>query len=894
MKKIIFFILLVLSQKTNAQSDEVVFNKFYNAMDKLNYSEAMSFYPAIKDALDKRYSYGDTSEFNIRIELFLLAKKVDSVGLMFKEIQRIEYLINKNYLNKNDYTLFIYNIYLFYRDQKNYQKCESLLNQAIENEGKMGKKDSQDMAVLLSDFAFIQGRLGNIEREAKTYLEAMPMITRYKNVSYVISQKYLLSCALFDLGRYDEQVIYGNECYVYFKNNDNRENTLSQLINLYKLAVSSDSIGDTDNAIKYSLEFLNLSVKYPEYGLDLYVDNIASGFNFLTKNIEQIVSCWEKNLEYQKERYHAFPNVIEYQQKVIDAYYRVSLYSRSFNPENSGNLTAHALLTQFDLFKSISNAKEGIAFCLENKIFKNDKYFDLQLLLIKGLTDIKSPEIEKELKKTASILKKYFKKDVLKLLNLNYWNSVYLKSKGEINKAEQKLLELEKSLIKSDKTSFEVQSILFNVYSDLDLLYYDKGDMAKSQYYNKLTNEIKNMQVIYRNDFADKLDLKKTSEIWTYSDSIYEISNVVYRYFNDNSITQIDLNAITRKLNIDLFRTDLPSNDKLEILSLLEYIYNKTENYVDLKNILLIEDFFRDSLDLWNDSVKVNYSISLAYVESALFNNMVAIQILEDAKKNVSNSNPIINRLVNNLSHYCCKIGDFEKSRLILEEELIRLRTFDNKRYSHFNENDTWETDYLLIIGNLGETCLALKKYKSAYSYLKESLELASQLHNENSPIYLHHLANFADLIMFSENSDQAEEIVKKQRDIALNLFSEKSSDYYQSIKQLFWFYYNERNYLKCDSLFPEFINTFQINFFEYGKGLNSKQFLQYHLFFLSEFSLFFEYGVERKKDREDFLEEALNLYLTMTKLLNKREKVPKSKDNVNVNLLELKANENR
>ena len=107
MKKIIFFILLVLSQKTNAQSDEVVFNKFYNAMDKLNYSEAMSFYPAIKDALDKRYSYGDTSEFNIRIELFLLAKKVDSVGLMFKEIQRIEYLINKNYLNKNDYTLFI-------------------------------------------------------------------------------------------------------------------------------------------------------------------------------------------------------------------------------------------------------------------------------------------------------------------------------------------------------------------------------------------------------------------------------------------------------------------------------------------------------------------------------------------------------------------------------------------------------------------------------------------------------------------------------------------------------------------------------------------------------------------------------------------------------------------
>ena len=113
MKKIALVILLILLQNIHAQSDEVVFNQFYNALDKLNYTEAMSFYPAMKDALDKRYSYGDTTEFNIRFELFSLAKKVDSVGLMFKEIERIEYLINKNYRNKKDFTPFIYNIYLF-------------------------------------------------------------------------------------------------------------------------------------------------------------------------------------------------------------------------------------------------------------------------------------------------------------------------------------------------------------------------------------------------------------------------------------------------------------------------------------------------------------------------------------------------------------------------------------------------------------------------------------------------------------------------------------------------------------------------------------------------------------------------------------------------------------
>ena len=112
---------------------------------------------------------------------------------------------------------------------------------------------------------------------------------------------------------------------------------------------------------------------------------------------------------------------------------------------------------------------------------------------------------------------------------------------------------------------------------------------------------------------------------------------------------------------------------------------------------------------------------------------MVAIEILEDAKRSVGKNHPQMNLLINNLSQYYFIIDDYEKSLLILEEELIRLRSLDKKKYSYYDNSNLWEQDYLLIIGNLGETFLALKKYKSSYSYLKESLELASKLYSENS-----------------------------------------------------------------------------------------------------------------------------------------------------------------
>ena len=864
-----------------SQTEEIIINNFYNAISSKNYPKAVENYSKFKNLLDIKYSNGDTIELKARFDMFFVALQVDSLPLIYNELNRLEYLIDKNLLETKSYSDYIINIFSFQKRQGNYKECERLLIKSIENETRVSPTNNDYMAFYLSELAFNYYKQGKLNISVETYLKAISRLEKVSNEDEIISAKYLLSISLFELNRFDETIKYAEECKKYYQKSNSKNLRNSQILNEYRLATAYDSIGNINSSISCSLEFIDLSIQYPENSNEYYFDNISSWLPYRNDSVNFIVSLMQKKLNFWNALFELKPNSSEIKNKVLNSFNQNALYNRSYLEEED----EMGFSVQYDLKSSLNYSRLGIQFCENNHLENNPDYFDIQILIIKNLLDLKDKNLKNELKKATYINKKFFDNSKINSWIIENLECEYLILIGDFAKAENNLKSLCGSIENNSNSETYFLNLRQRVFDNLSTIYFKKGDINKYQFYEDKKKKIHSQIQQNLLDFRLKNQLPDLSDELTYSDSLTYISDSITSYLQNKSALNFNLNDVLYRLEMDSRRIDLNTKDVLSILNLLEHSYNITQQNVKRKNTLIREKELRDRVNMWNDSIYVSFTIGMAHVENELYNTKQSILILEDLKPKVDVTSTYYHTLNNKLAFYYQKLGYNDKALELYQSELNRLKINDQKF-----KDQKWLNDYLLTLNNLGELYLHLNKVKNAHIYLEEAYLLAKKEFSKNSLQYYNNLKNYVDLIIFSEFKQKSERLLIEENLIAESLFEKKSDDYFSSKNQLFHFYYRESNYVKCDSLFPVLINTFQTNFFENGKGLNSQQFREYNLFFLKQFSLFFEYGVIRKKDRDDFLEEALNLYLTMTKLLNKRENAFKSKDNNNLNLVEIKT----
>lgn len=854
-----------------AQTDADLFKAFNYAVKNNNAKEGIDLYPKVKSLFDSKYSPGDTLELDYRFHMFFFAKNNNQINLAAHELQRLEFLIDKNYLKTTQYADLMYNLYTFQRDQKNYSECKRILLKTMDDQRNQKISESQELAILYSDLAFINGRLGETDDEIIHYQKAIPLAEKYLTVQHVIDDKYLLANALYDKHRFSEFVIIGKECDEYFKKTNQEKNKLSESINLYQLAVANDSLGNKEELINYANEFLNIISRHPEFGLDLYVILITTRLNQLKQDeIEFVVNIWENYLSYFIERLKLNPKREDYSKNIVEAYYRVSLYSMSFIDEEN-----YEIQKRYNTQNAILKSRMGLKFCRDYNLESTDFYFLLQDKLVEALNEIKSPDAIDEINYARKIVKKYFSGDLLKNITIDVREAEYLLINSNKNKALKLFLNAEKSMLKIENKDFDFLSLQYVIFSGLAHIYTDLGDIQTSQKYQYLQTQNQNLSTKSMQDFGNKYNIEIDNEYSAYSDSLTDFGYLIIQKCQDNSAVDISLSQAYEKLSRDLNRQDLNSVDKLEILQYLGYICLKTENYVQRKKYLQQEQFIRDSLGLWSDSLRISFTISFAHIENELYETDLAISILEKAisdfgEEKIIQFDDLNTTLLNNLAHYYSNSGNVVKAGEILQKELIRLDSLSN-RYSGKGPQELTQ-DRLTILNNLGELCLAIDDVRSAYNYLHRAYILAKDNYSKTSITYYNALQNYSDILMFSEKKDEAEQLLIEENKLAEMLFSKADFEFFNSQKQLFLFYYLDKNYSLCDKLYSTLSENFLNCFFENGKGLNKKQFIQYQIKLWKEFSMFFEYAVKRYDSDPQFLEGVINLYFIMTELMDERE----------------------
>ena len=200
-----------------SQTEEIIINNFYNAISSKNYPKAVENYSKFKNLLDIKYSNGDTIELKARFDMFFVALQVDSLPLIYNELNRLEYLIDKNLLETKSYSDYIINIFSFQKRQNNFKECERLLIKSIENETKVSPTNNDYMAFYLSELAFNYYRQGKLNLSVETYLKLISKLEKVGKEDEIISAKYLLSRSLFELNRFDETIKYAEECKKYYQ-----------------------------------------------------------------------------------------------------------------------------------------------------------------------------------------------------------------------------------------------------------------------------------------------------------------------------------------------------------------------------------------------------------------------------------------------------------------------------------------------------------------------------------------------------------------------------------------------------------------------------------------------------------------------------------------------------
>ena len=414
MRKVIFLLIVLVSINVHSQTDADLFSAFNFSVQNNNEKQGIELYPKVKVILDSKYSFGDTIELNYRFQMFFFAQKANQINFAAQELPRLEFLIDANHKNTKRYPSLMYDLYIFQRDQKNYTECKRILKKTIDVLEKQKIFESQELAILYSELAFIHGRLGETDDEIIVYQKAIPLAQKHLSLAYLNDDKYLLANALFDQERFAEYLILGKECYSYYKSVKQDKNRRSEAINIYHLFVAYDSLGNSEMVIDYATELLDFMSTHPELGLDLYVSQCTARLNELKReDVLFVLDIWEKNLLYFNIRNNLIPNNQYYKEKTAEAFYRVALHSMSFLEQES-----YGIQKRIDPKNAIDKSRLGLEFCKQNNLTTNEYFFLLQEKLIEGLIEFNDPGTISEIKEARKIIKKFYSGDKLKELKI--------------------------------------------------------------------------------------------------------------------------------------------------------------------------------------------------------------------------------------------------------------------------------------------------------------------------------------------------------------------------------------------------------------------------------------------------------------------------------------------
>jgi hypothetical protein len=859
-----FYLLFVVSCccfLSFGQSEEKIVSDFFKFKNEGNYAKAMEYYPKV-DQITTKYFQNDTNELNFKFALFDLALKVDSIQLAQNNVKKLEALIEDFHIGKFFYSPGMFRLHDFYKRTNNYSESIRILKKCILNQIKVNSNVPK-IAEYYDEMAYVYYCLGNYDMAIENYNKSIPILKLHYTKEYYISSLDLCSRALYNQKRYEELIIPVVECISFYDNiADSNSNQRSLLINLLNLAKSYRFLDMKKESNDTYKMFFDKSIKFIESSnLSEFLEGINEQRLMINTNTNAVYNL-SKQLEYYNTLEKIKPEIIE-DHNFLSLYYYLSLAYTSFNDtRNNGE----RYFTRIDPKKALEFANIGINYSKKNKLTSQIYYKDLLIKRLEILLWLNQIDrLKGEIKKSKKYLTKEYPKSKIDHLKVEYIECQTIQYQNLHAKANEGYIKMYTEFQNHPEwlDSLDFLLLYFPILSELESYYYSIENYDQSKKYKILKDKVNYLteqsfsssgKTLGINYVHDKNNL-------SYSDSLLNLLyDSIMPYFSNYSNLKLPIENIISNLESDLTRSDLNVFEKLETLKALGYIYNKLEKKVFYKNCLLKEKKIRDQEFLWNDSTKVEWSISYAYVLNQLYETSQAIDVL----KNLTKENIFINKkahlqIINNLSFYYSNLGDHQKSKEFLSEYL-----------SSFNDtirlkNDPkYLGDYILGLGNYGQECISSNDYKSAYRSLNKAFDLTNKYLGESTYLYNWALMNLADFMIFTDEIENSKKLLLQYYELTENKFGQSSEDFFLAQKLLFTFYSNNKMYIEADALFYNLIDNFVNVFFSKEKGLNSIQFKKYLIEYYKHFNQCLDYALLRKSEKPHFLTKIIEQYFVM------------------------------
>ncbi len=878
MRFFLFIIIITLNFFSFGQSEEKIVKDFFKYKNEGNYSKAMEYYSQV-DQITSLYFHKDTNELKFRYALFDLALKVDSIQLAQNSVKKLDELIDYLLNGSDVFCSGMFRLHDFYKRTNNYSESIRVLKKCIQNQLKINS-EAPKLAEYYDEIAYAYYRQEDYDKAISNYSKSIPILKKHYNEEYYMSSLSLYCAALFKQKRYQELVNPVGECVSYYeKNFASKTNKERLLDNLYRLAKSYNYLGRKQEANDTYLVFFDKSIEFIEYSIFYqFIDALNEQQFLVNTNINSVYNK-HKELEY----YLAMGKIkheLVINDNILSCYYSLAMYNLYFNDTKKNG---ERYFTRIDVKKAFEYTTTGLKYAKDNKLTNNLYYKDLQIKRLEILLELNQIEaLKSETKKVKKYLTKEYANSLVDHMKLDFIRYQTMQHENLEFKAIEGFIKLDLEFKKNPKWMDSLDFLQFYspILGELELYYHNLDNYKLSKEYQILKNKVNHLIETNITELGNSIDVNfNQTKYLSYSDSLLDLlSDSIIPYFSDYSFLKTPIDTIISQLEYNVNRFDLNAFEKLETLNALSFVYNNLEKKVLYKNCLIRVKQIRDDEHLWNDSIKVDWSIGYAYVLNQLYESTEAIGILEELRsENLLLGDKVKNQILNNLAFYHKNIGNHEKSKELLLEYL-----------AYFNDSIRLQDDpeylinYILGLINYGEECLSLNDYKSAYYNLKKSYGLTGKYLGKTSDEYYRSVMNFADFMSFTDQLEEAKKLLIELNELANKKFGIYSEEFYLTQKQLFDFYSRNGNYLEADDLFLPLINNFEKVFFAKENGLNSKEFSNYLIEYYKHFNLCLDYAILRNKEKPLFLEEMVAQYFVMSNMDSNRDNYLTDKRNEN------------
>ena len=877
MKLSLFCVMIMLYFFSFGQSEEKIVKDFFKYKNEGNFSKAMEYYSQVEQ-ITSIYFHKDTNELNFRYALFDLALKVDSLQLAQFNVKKLEALIEDFYIGKVDFSSGLFLLHYFYKRTNNYSESIRVLNKGIQNQLKINS-EAPKLAEYYDEIAFAYIRMGDYNQAISNYSRSIPILKRHYNKEYYMSSLDLYCRALFEQKRYQELINPVGECISYYQDNiTSKSNEQNLLINLYELANSYNYLGRKQEANDTYLVFFDKSIEFIEYSVFYqFLDAINEQRFLINTNLNNVFNK-SKELEYylaiEKIKHELVIN-----EGILGCYYSLATSNLSFNDNQDDGVR---IKTRIDVNKALKYTTIGLKYAKENKLTNHISYKDLQIKQLEILLELNQiVALKSETKKVKKYLTKEYPNSLLDHMKIDFIRYQTMQHEKLNIKANEGFIKLHlvyknhPELMDSLGFLHLYHTILFQLESYYSIL----NNYKVSNEYQVLKNKVIYLIEASINELGNSININYRPRYLSYSDSLtYLMIDSIMPYFSDYSFLKTPIYSIISQLEYNVTRVDLNVFEKLETLSSLDFIYNKLEKKVLLKKCLLKEKEIRDKEHLWNDSIKVIWSVAYAFLLNELYETPEAIIVLEELKnKDILMGDDTKNRIINNLANYYGLIGNYQKSG----ELMLECLAFYNDSIRLQNDPD-YLSGYIFSLNNYGTYCLQIEDNKSAFSIFQKTYILSGTILGKKSDAHYASTKYFADFIAFTDQLEDAEKILFEFNELSKEKHGEASEVYAEAQKLLFVFYKSNKNYLEADNLFLILINNFEKVFFAKENGLNSKEFSNYLIEYYKHFNLCLDYAILRNKEKPLFLEKMVAQYFVMSNMDSNRDNFLTDKRNEN------------